>query len=196
MTIINPTHSQPPQASLIPERGQIEQQFGGDAAAQLAAMLFLFARERSRDASEQRDVVEQRIAAQEARQVDQMREAAHDLRRSGAVEGAAKIASGAATLLSVTSEGPTSDDPKYYQALAAGFEGVGAMGGGYFQGSSKLHDASAERASNAANAGVRELEEVNQDADEARDMRGRVLDFLDAVQEGRADAESSMWVRG
>src|SRR5690606_34488107 len=83
----NPTH----HLSLIPDQDQIAAQFGGDAAAELAAMVFLFARDRKSDAAEQRELMENRIQSAEAKQVREMYRQADDAMWGAIAAGAGKL---------------------------------------------------------------------------------------------------------
>ncbi len=194
-----------PQTSLIPDQRQIATQFGGDAAAELAAVVFLFARERSRDASEQRDLVENRIQSAEADQVKEMRKQADDEFWSGVLSGAGKVAGGAMQVTGgmealgptgeVTSEATANATTNFWSGMGQATAGGAEMGAAFLDDYASEHGIEAQKAGNESEAGKRDMDQVNDNSDEARDMSGRVLDFLDQIQEQKADAEKSMWVK-
>lgn len=171
-----------PNYSISPAQDSIAAEFGGDAAAQLAAMVFLFSRERSRDASENRNTLENAIQARQAEQVELMHDAA-DSRFAGAViSGFTQVVGGL-----VSSSGKSSD-----KAMGAAVDGTGKM---FAAGFTKLADdqsADALAQGNQAGTGIRALEQVEQNATEAQDTRKRTLEFMSAIQETKAEADKAL----
>ncbi len=183
--------------SLIPDQEQISAQFGGDTAAELAAMVFLFARERRQDAAEQRELTEQRIETAEAEQVDELHEQATYAMWGAFFNGAAQIASGAGQIgsgckLAVGDEATAA----MRQGGGEAFGGVLQLGGAISQGEAGHHEASAQEASHAADAAKRDMDEVNENRDEAQELGNRVLDFLDEIQKLKAEGQQAVWVKG
>jgi hypothetical protein len=174
--------------SIAPTQDSIAAEFGGDAAAELAAMVFLFSRERSKDASENRNALENTVQAHQAAQVRLMHDEA-DSRFSGAVvQGATQALSGMVSLAAASSGG--SDG--YLQATGKGIDSLGTLGAGYYSKIADNEKADAQAQSNQAGTGVRALEQVEQEASEARDMRKHTLDFMDSIQETKAEADKAL----
>lgn len=175
--------------STIPTQGQIAAEFGGDSAAQLAAMVFLFARERSRQSSERRDQVETQIGAHQHEQVQKLRDSA-DATYAGEVwKSAGAIAQSDLQIAAGGTEGDT-------QALlnASGNANNGAAG---FVGASHTREAAnleadATHAHNRAGSYERSLESLNSDADDAKSMKDAVYDFLQNVQKSKAEGDKTL----
>ncbi len=176
--------------SVMPNQAQISAEFGGDTAAELAAMLFMCARERSNGASERRDMMEEHIQAYEARQVDNLHDAA-DARFSAAlVSGYTQIVSGALGVAGASSG--SESQAALCKALGQAYTGAGEMAGGAFKRVADNLTADATAEANKAQAGIRSLKEVEEDSSDAQDMKQRTLDFLDSLRESRAEADKAL----
>jgi hypothetical protein len=181
-----------------PNEQQLAAELGGDANAQVAAMMFMLSKEQKADASEQRDTTEARIRESQAEQVDEMREQA-DLMRVQAVSNmffgmtsaALQIGAGGAGL---AGQGGFSDIAKGHSQM---YDTIGEFGDSMFESVIKDSEADATAAQHEADASIRELEEVNDNADDARDLKNTVLDFMRSIQEQKAEAAkmTTNWVK-
>lgn len=185
MTTINNTTSTNYAAyDLTPTQDSIAGQFGGDTAAELAAMVFLFSRERTKDAAETRDALENGIQARQADQVHQMHKQA-DANFAGAiVRGVGQIVDGAVSLNSNATE----QDKGAAKIFGAASNVTGAV----FDKVADNAEAEATSQGHKADAGIRALEQVDQDAADARDMRKRTLDFMSSIQDIKAETDKAL----
>jgi hypothetical protein len=168
---------------LCASRESIAAEFGGDAAAELAAMVFVFSRERSKDAAENRNALENAVQAHQARQVELMHDAA-DAKFNGAlIKGATQAIGGLVSL---------GGDSAYIKATGEGVASLGTLGSGYFEKQATNREANAQAKGNRAETGIRALEQVEQNVSEAQDMKKRTLDFMSAIQETKAEADKAL----
>lgn len=178
-TINNTTSAGNLQYGMLPSQESLAAEFGGDAAAELAAMVFLFSRERSKDAAQDRDALENTIQAHEAKQVEALHDAADSRFWSGVVAGGTQILSGIAT---------AAGSPKVGQALS----GTGTIASSYLSKEADLESAEATAQASQAQSGIRALEAVNDNAAEAREMKDRTLKFMDTIQATKAEANKAL----
>lgn len=180
---INSTTSRiEPGYDLMPSQESISSQFGGDAAAELAAMVFLFSRERSKDASENRDALESGIQARQAEQVQHMHQAADARFASAVIQGTSQMVGGIVSMSG--GDGGTQTG----QVIT----GSGNILAGGATRSADAADAAAQAQADQAGAGIRALEEVEQNATDAQDMKKRTLDFIGTIQETKAEADKAL----
>jgi hypothetical protein len=66
------------------------------------------------------------------------------------------------------------------------------LGSGYFEKQATNRDADAQAQGNRAGTGIRALEQVEQNATEAQDMKKRTLDFMRSIQETKAEADKAL----
>lgn len=184
VTNINASTSSPaPNYDLLPTRDSLAADFGGDAAAELAAMLFMFSRERSKDAAENRDALESAVQARQAQQVDLMHEQAEARFTGAVIQGVTQVAAGLVSL-----SGGSGDA----QATSQYITGCGTIGAGNFNKQADNLGADALAQGHQADTGIRALEQVEQNATEAHDMRKRTFDVMSAIQESKAEADKAL----
>jgi hypothetical protein len=176
----------------IPTEAQIAADFGGDASAQLAAMVFLYSRERTRQSAEQRDQLESQICAFEDKQIQKLHQAAEASYDASIWQAGGQLVGAAANVvgsgLSATGN-----------ACGAVVSAVGDMTDGACQfiaaddrrAASNL-SADAEHAGNRASSFERGLESVESSADDAKAMKDAVYDFLQAVQDSKAERDKAL----
>lgn len=167
------------QYSLVPSQESVAMDFGGDAAAQLAAMVFVFSRERSKDAAQTRDALENTIQAHEADQVQALHDAADSRFWSGVINGSGQILNGVAS---------AAGEPEVGQAIT----GMGTIGSSVLSKDADLESADATAHANQAQSGIRALEDVNDNATEAREMKDRTLKFMEGIQQTKAEANKAL----
>lgn len=176
--------------SLGPSQDAIAANFGGDAAAELAAMVFLFSRERSKDASENRNSLEQTIQAHQEIQVSKLHEAADQDFAAALVQGVTQIVSGAASILASEVTNPKAQG--YIKGGSAVDTGAGQILAGHFTREADHTKADAQEHGLDAQNGIRALEQVEQNATEAYDMKKRTLDFMSSIQDTKAEANKAL----
>lgn len=180
MTTINgATSASHLQYGMLPTQQSISAEFGGDAAAELAAMVFLFARERSKDAAQSRDAVENTIQDHEAKQVEALREAADSRFWSGVINGGSQILSVASSAV---------ESPEIGQAIS----GAATIASSLLSKGADLESVEATAQASRAQSGIRALEVVNDNAAEAREMKERTLEFMDSIQATKAEANKAL----
>ncbi len=177
----------------FPTESEITADLGGDATAQMAAMMFLLSREQSRDASELRQATEDRIRDSQAAQISELREMADQMRNSAILQG---VAGTIGASLSFASNFAGGVPQAAMQADSQMVTTVGQVGGAILGAKSTDAQTSATAAEHEAQADIRDLEQVSEDADDARDLRKRVLDFMSTIQEQKAEAQSMAWIKG
>ncbi len=191
-TIISPYSSSqvtPTDYSSGPTQTQIAAEFGGDAAAQLAAMVFLFSRERSRQSAEQRDQIENQIRQFENDQVHKLHESADSAYDAAVWQAGGQLLNGGLKLA-----GSAVGDGWGNAISSSGDVTQGASN--YLAADDKLEadnlTADAEHAGNKADSYERSLESVNTDADDAKTMKDAVYDFLQTIQESKAEGDKAL----
>jgi hypothetical protein len=175
-------------SSTIPNQAQIAADFGGDSAAQLAAMVFLFARERSRDSAEQRDQIEGQIRASQSQQLQKLHQGAEAAYDAAVWQAGAQLVGGVCGLAQSSGEA-------WGDALGAA-GGVLAGAGNIIAAGDKLaadnYAADAKHAENQAASFERSLESVNSNADDAKTLKNSVYDFLEDIQDTKAESDKAL----
>lgn len=183
-SINNTTPSNYVPYDLTPTQDSIAGQFGGDTAAELAAMVFLFSRERSKDAADTRDALENGIQARQAEQVHQMHKQADANFTSAIVKGIGQVVDGVVSLDS----NATGEDKGAAKIFGATCNVTGAV----FDKVASEAEAEATAQGHKADAGIRALEQVDQDSADAREMRNRTLDFMSSIQDIQAETDKAL----
>jgi hypothetical protein len=180
--------------STVPTQAQIAAEFGGDSAAQLAAMVFLFSRERSRDSAERRDQIEGQIQQYENTQVHQMHKNADSMYAANTWRALGQAANGVLGLVgaNLSAEKESAGAGSAFAAAGGLLQGAAGIPAAGYQHSADKQAAKAERAGNQAASHERSLESVTSDAEDAKSMKQAVLDFLQAIQETRAESDKAL----
>lgn len=185
----NSTQVTPTEYSGIPTQAQIAHEFGGDASAELAAMVFLFSRERSRHSAEQRDQIERHIQQFESSQVEKMHQSADATYDAALKQSAGQLING-----TLSFAGSAAGDDWGPALQASGDATQGAFN--LWAANDKLEadnlSADAEHAGNKAGSYERSLETVNSDADDAKSMKDAVYDFLQSIVDSKAEANKAL----
>lgn len=187
----------------------IEARFGGDANAEIAALMLGHARDVREGARESRAAEERNIEAQENLQVEEMRNQASDIRRAGTIEGVTEIGTGALDLWAgtTTMTGDTFSDGKLKPEvdgkvlLAKGsseiVKGTGTMGAAWFKGESQTDDANGTAAGHHAQAAIRRLDDIKDVEKDARDLARTAIDFYRDQVHAQAEADhAALFLRG
>jgi len=172
-------------------QSELATELGGDASAQVAAMLLEHAQESREGASEARLSEEEHLAEQQARQVAMMREQASHIRNAGISEGISLIVAGGLNIAA----GSAGD-----QALSGGAQvsqGIGKGGAALEEAEGQECAAAAQQAEHSSSAAERRLDDIRTDAQEARELVRTVIDFLrDTSQTETASAQAGIYLRG
>ncbi|MCU0694438.1 MAG: hypothetical protein MUF54_23895 [Polyangiaceae bacterium] len=183
----------------------IARELGGDINAQVAAMMLVHARENQHAAREARDVQEKAIAAEEHAQIAAMRDQADrireqaDAQQTGAwMSGLAGMAAGAVTFYGAQFAGSDATQAAFTrcEGVSTGVASAGKLAGGIYEAKATIArggatdaETDATAAGHRKQAAERQLDDIKDDARDARDMKRTVLDFLRDMNQSRADAE-------
>lgn len=161
---------------------QIAADLGGDAAAQLAAMVFVFSRERSRQSAEQRDQIETQIANYQADQVEKLHQQADQAFEATVWNAAGQFVSTAGQAVG------GSDGAVIGAGVQTGFSLIAAD----VKLDADTSAADATHAGNVAASHERRLQSVNSNSEDAKSLKEAAFDFLKAVEESKAEGDKAL----
>jgi hypothetical protein len=177
--------------NFTPDQSDLATELGGDASAQIAAMLLEHAHESRDGASEARLHEEQNLAAQQAREVEMMREQADHIRAAGLTEGVSMMVGGGLNMMAAGT------DTKALSGAAEVYQGLGKAGAALEEARGQESAAAAKQAGHHASASERRLEDIRTEAQEARELVRTVMDFLrDVGRTETASDQASIYLRG
>jgi hypothetical protein len=170
----------------------IAEELGGDLDAQLAAMLLKQADERRNMTRVSRDALEKQISSLEEEQVAKLRKKAEEIRRAAVNEGWATIVGGAGTAASgvagLCGDADTRSALRAFQGGAELAAGSGKLMSASDNFAAGQADADATAAEHGAAAAKRELDGLNDEARDARELRRTALEMLAETNRSRAAA--------
>jgi hypothetical protein len=177
--------------NFTPNQSDLATELGGDASSQIAAMLLDHAHDSRAGAREARQHEEQNLAAQQAREVEMMREQADHIRNAGFAQGTAMMVGGSLNMVAAGT------DTKALSGAAEVYQGVGKVGGALEDARAQESAAAAKQAGHHASASERRLEDIRTEAQEARELVRTVIDFLrDVGRTETASDQASIYLRG
>lgn len=195
------------------DHSELATELGGDASAEVAAMLLTHARDSREGTREARLHEEQHLAAQEAREVEMMMEQADHIRTAGLYEGIGTMTAGVLNIASGVTSAVTADATGTLEggahaglgkAIATSLSGGAQLSQGaskYLAETEKAEGqesaARAKQAAQRSGASERRLEDLRTEAQEARELVRTVIDFLRDM--GRTEAatdQAGIYLRG
>jgi len=190
MTIDATNRTTPMSALLLMSSEQIAAELGGDVNASVAAMMLLHAKQMRESVQTARSFEEENLRIHEECQVQAMHEQADRIRAAGIAEGVGLIASGGCQIASGIvglsgsrlASGELTPSRQGTQAVLQG-AGTGANGVSQLSAAGDKHaadraDANATAAGHRAEATKRRLDDLQDEAAEARDLAKKVIEFL------------------
>lgn len=183
------TNVVPTDLASIPTQDQIAAEFGGDAAAQLAAMVFLFSRDRSRQSAERRDQIETQISVHQEAQVQKLHESADATYKAAVWNSAGAILQSSIQFAATGTKDSTNALLEASGNLTQ--SSFGLLGATHSREAANLQT-DATHAGHKAGSYERSLESINTDADDAKSMKDAVYDFLQSVQESKAEGDKTL----
>jgi hypothetical protein len=177
--------------NFTPNQSDLATELGGDTSAQIAAMLLEHAHESREGASEARQREEQNLAAQQAREVEMMREQAAHIRAAGVAEGVSLMVGGGLNMMAAGTNTPV------LSGAAEVSKGFGKLSASIEEARGQESAADAKQAGHHASAAERRLEDIGTEAQEARELVRTVIDFLrDVGRTETATDQAAIYLRG
>jgi len=190
MTIDTTNRTTPMSALLFMSPEQIATELGGDVNASVAAMMLIHAKQMRELVQTARSFEEENLRIHEERQVRAMHEQADRIRAAGITEGVGLMASGGFQIASgivglsgtTLRSGELTPRAQGTQAVLQG-AGAGANGVSQLVAAGDKHAADvanieATAAEHRAEAAKRRLDDLEDEAAEARDLTKKVIEFL------------------
>jgi len=183
--------------------GEIAGEFGGDVNSRVAAMMLHHARDVRESAQTARAAEEENLRRQEDAQIRSMHEQADRIRSAGIASGTALIAGGAFQFAGgmVALNGPTlasGDLAPTAKGTQVALDGVGqaAQGTGKLVASheeraGKIADSDSTAAGHRADAAKRRLDDLDEEAANARELARTAIDFLRDQTRTKGSADSA-----
>jgi hypothetical protein len=195
------------------DQSELATELGGDASAQIAAMLLDHAHDSRETTREARLHEEQHLVAQQEREFEMMMEQADHIRSAGLAEGISMMVAGTLNIAAGVVTAGTADATGTLQGRAGAEVGkavstslsggaqvsqsFGKVGAGLEEAEAQESAAAAKQATHRSGAAERRLEELRTEAQEARELVRTVIDFLRDV--GRTEAatdQAGIYLRG
>jgi hypothetical protein len=201
MTIDATNRTTQPSTLLFMSHEQIAAELGGDVNASVAAMMLLHAKDMRDSVQATRSMQEEALRRHEADQISAMHEEAHRTRAAGRMEGIGlmasggfQIASGVAAIRGSTLQG--GELTPSARGNQAGLEGAGrlAQGTGNLLAADEKHEADnantdAAAAGHRAEAVTRRLDDLRDEAADARELAKTAIEFLRDQTRTRASTD-------
>lgn len=172
--------------AMLQSQDALAAELGGDANAQVAAMLLKHSQDKQASLRVQRVAEEEQLTAMEEEQVDQMRESAEQIRIAAREKAIGQITNGICQIgggivaLDGTDGGKAAGE--IWQGAGDGADGVANLEAAEHEYAQGIADADAKQAEHMANEAGRRLDDIKDEERNARELVRTALDFLREVR--------------
>lgn len=191
-----------PDGSLLPEPNGLNLPVGGDAGAELAAIVMLAAKDQRNMARATRSREEEALEAAERSHIDALREKAANAFASGMAEGLTSIASGGIEFYGAGDVGECGANENLarvcngkWAATSKFTEGGGKVIGTVFKADADEDDVEATRQGQLEEHHKSAIEDAKDGVDDAKKLLEKAMDFYKEYTTAKNDSQKAAFLR-